>query len=69
MKLNPSKFTANKVYENALEFKSKYDYGYLSLSNNSKTKEIRFLLIDKFDPELNQNPPPMIGVWVAGERF
>lgn len=31
-KLVPAKFIANSVYEQILKFKSKYDYGYLSLS-------------------------------------
>lgn len=68
IKLVPAKFTANKVYEEVLSFKNKYDYGYLSMSNTA-TKERRFLLIDKFDPDLNQNPPPMIGVWMSAEKF
>jgi len=52
-----------------LTFKNKYDYGYLSLSTNPQTNETRFLLIDKLDPELNQSAPPMIGVWMAAEKF
>lgn len=68
IKLVPAKFTANKVYEEVLSFKNKFDYGYLSLSNTT-SKERRFLLIDKLDPELNQSPPPMIGVWMSAEKF
>jgi hypothetical protein len=37
VKIVPAKFTANKVYEEVLQFHEKYDYGYLSLSNYSKT--------------------------------
>ncbi len=35
IKLVPAKFTANKVYEEVLSFKNKFDYGYLSLSNTT----------------------------------
>lgn len=43
-KIVPAKFIANSVYEQILKFKNKYDYGFLSIS-----KQVRFLLIDKFD--------------------
>lgn len=33
---------------------------------NNSPNGFKFILLDKNDPELQNNPPPVLGVWVAG---
>lgn len=39
-------------------------FGYISLNN--LPNGFKFILLDKNDPELQNNPPPVLGVWIAG---
>lgn len=39
-------------------------FGYISLNNTPNG--YKFILLDKNDPELQNNPLPVLGVWLAG---